>query len=113
MIGLFWSKCVFIFFYIIVLFLHFISVSVKLYKKTEWRNAVVKYATPKDEPLDLAVLSLDDPSASIGTIVPLKTTQAVEGMCIHIFYYGFLLKKSLIYQTSLKSDHNSKEYISR
>lgn len=64
------------------------KVSVKLYKETEWRNAVVKYATPKDEPLDLAVLSLDEPSASIGTIVPLKTTQAVEGLCIYAVGYG-------------------------
>ncbi|CAE1246329.1 TYSND1 [Acanthosepion pharaonis] len=64
------------------------KVSVKLYKETEWRNAVVKYATPKDEPLDLAVLSLDDPSASIGTIVSLKTTQAVEGLCIYAIGHG-------------------------
>ena len=69
----------------------FISVSVKLYKETEWRDAVVQYATPENEPLDIAVLSLEDPSTTIEIILPLETTQAVEGLLSHLFHYEYLL----------------------
>lgn len=60
------------------------KVSLKLYNESEWRDAVVQYATPKDDPLDIAVLSLEDPSDEpLEKIVPMETAQAVEGMCIY------------------------------